>query len=56
MVGSTAHAMIVRNNFGIKSFYPIIEGHVLTPKFGSKEKDLEVEICRGKAKIFSEIG
>ena len=37
MVGSAAHAMVMRSNFGIKSFYPKIRGHVLTPKFGSRE-------------------
>jgi hypothetical protein len=56
MVGSTAYAMIVRSNFGIKSFYPKIRGHVLISKFGSKEKDPKVKIFQGKAKIFSEIG
>jgi hypothetical protein len=30
------HAMAMRGNFGLKSFYPKIEGHVFTPKFGSK--------------------
>jgi hypothetical protein len=33
---------ITRSNFGIKSFYPKIEGHVLTPKFSSRRKDPEV--------------
>jgi len=42
MVGSAAHATIMRSSFGIKSFYPKIRGHVLTPKFGSRRKDLEV--------------
>ena len=50
------HAMVIRSNFGIKSFYPKIGGHVLTPKFGSRRKDLEVEICQGKAKNFNKIG
>jgi hypothetical protein len=36
MVGSASHATFMRSNFGIKLFYPKIEGHVLTPKFGSR--------------------
>ena len=26
----------INRNFGIKSFYPKIEGHVFTPKYGKK--------------------
>ena len=55
IVGSAAHAMVMRSNFGIKSFYPKTRGHVLTPKFGSRRKDSEVKTCQGKAKIFNEI-
>ena len=30
----------VNRNFGIKSFYPKIGGHVFTPKFGRRAREL----------------
>ena len=30
------HGKQINRNFGIKSFYPKIGGHVLTPKFGKR--------------------
>jgi hypothetical protein len=39
-----------RENFRIKSFYPKIRGHVLTPKFGSDAKILSFKIYRRKLK------
>ena len=30
----------VNRNFGIKSFYPKIEGHVFTPKFKKRAREL----------------
>jgi polyisoprenoid-binding protein YceI len=55
-IGSATHTTVTRSNFGIKSFYPKIGGHVLTPKFGSRGKYPEVKICQRKAKILNEIG
>jgi hypothetical protein len=40
--GCATRATVMKENFGIKSFYPKIGGHVLTPKFGSRRKDPEV--------------
>ena len=56
MVERTVHATILRSNFGIKSFYPKIGGHVLTPKFGLRTKDPKVEISQKKAETFNKIG
>ena len=50
------HAAVMRDNFGIKLFYPKIEGHVLTLKFGSGHEGLEFWGLLKKAKIFSKIG
>ena len=47
---NAARATVMRDNFGIKSFYPKIRGHVLTPKFGSGWEFPEVKIRRGKPK------
>ena len=55
MVERTAHATIMRSNFEIKSFYPKIGGHMLTPKFGSRRKDPKVEISQKKAETFNKI-
>ena len=55
MVERKAHATIMRSSFGIKSFYPKIGGHVLTPKFGSRRKDPKVEISQKKAETFNQI-
>jgi len=49
-------AVVIRNNFGIKSFYPKIGGHVLRPKFGSNEKTLSFENHQREAEIFNKIG
>ena len=55
MVERTAHATIMRSNFEIKSFYPKIGGHMLTPKFGLRRKDPKVEISQKKAETFNKI-
>ena len=34
------HGEQVNRNFGIKSFYPKIKGHVFTPKFGRRAWEL----------------
>ena len=40
----------MRENFRIKSFYPKIGGHVLTPKFGSDVKIPSFKIYQRKLK------
>ena len=42
MVRNAVHATVMRSNFGIKSFYPKIGGHVSTLEFGSRRKDPKV--------------
>ena len=38
MIGSAAHAMILKSNFGIKSFYPKIGGARVDTKIWFKKK------------------
>ena len=52
---NAARATVVRGNFGIKSFYSKIGGHVLTPKFGLGWELPEVKIRRGKPKYSTKL-